>query len=114
MENTFKKGLILGGLLAAMATLGFAMTKGGRELTDELQKDLKTLVKNLKKELNNLQDVTKETFDNLVTTIVDKYAEQKKLASDAKRKLITTLQAKWYEMEREYLAAKEEEKEKNR
>ena len=49
MENKFKKGLILGGLLAVAAAVGFAMTKEGQGLTEELHKDLKTLAKHLKK-----------------------------------------------------------------
>jgi len=108
MENKFKKGLILGGLLAVGAVIGFAMTKEGKELTEDLQKDLKTLAKHLKKDLGDMEDVTKENFDELVNTAVKKYAEKKELATDAKELLIKTLQAKWHEMEAEYLAAKDE------
>ncbi len=108
MENTFKKGLILGGLLAAAATLGFAISKPGQELTEKLQKDLKALAKQLKKNLHQLQDVTKEKFDELVTTIVEEYAKQKKLAEASKKSLVAALQAKWHEMEKEYLSEKDE------
>jgi len=109
MENTFKKGLILGGLLAAAAALGFAMSQEGQELTEELQKDLKTLAKQLKKNLHHLHDVTKDSFDELVATVVEEYAKKKELAGDAKKALTTALQAKWHEMEAEYLSDKEEE-----
>ena len=71
MENKFKKGLILGGLLAAGAAIGFAMSKGGHELTEELQKNLKALSKRLKKNLNKLQDIDKKSFNELVNTVVD-------------------------------------------
>lgn len=108
MENKFKKGLILGGLLAAAATLGFAMSKQGQELTEELQKDLKTLAKHLKKDLHRLQDVTKEKFDELATTVVEEYSKKKELAGDAKKSLVTALKTKWNEMEEEYLAEKAE------
>ena len=39
MENKFKKGLILGGLLATVAAIGLAMTKTekGKEVTKDLQ-----------------------------------------------------------------------------
>lgn len=104
MENKFKKGLILGGLLTVGAVVGFAMTKEGQELTEELQKDLKALAKNLKKNLHQLEDVTKDNFNELVDSLVEEYAKKKKLASDAKEQLITALQAKWHEMEKEYLA----------
>jgi gas vesicle protein len=112
MENIFKKGLILGGLLAVGSAIGFAMTKEGQELTEELQKDLKVLAKHLKKNLHQMKDVTKESFDGLVTATVEEFAKKKELASDAKKALITALQAKWHEMEEEYLAEKDEEKTK--
>lgn len=103
MDNKFKKGLILGGLLAAGAAIGFAMTDKGQELTEDLQKDLKDLSKRLKKNLHNLEDVTKEKFDELVASVVEQYAKKKELAIDAKDKLVNALKAKWHEMEKEYL-----------
>lgn len=112
MENKFKKGLILGGLLAAGAALGFAMSKEGKALTEELQKDCKVLAKHLKKNLHKLEDVNKESFDTLVATVVSEYAKKKELADDAKKALINALQSKWHEMEEEYLNEKDEEKAK--
>jgi gas vesicle protein len=112
MKNTFKKGLILGGLLSVGAAIGFAMSKGGQELTEELQKDLKALAKHLKKNLHQMEDVTKEGFGDLVTGIVEEYAKKKELAIDAKNTLIKALQSKWHEMEEEYLAEKDGEKTK--
>ncbi len=107
MENKFKKGLILGGILAVAAAVGFAMTKEGQQLTEELQKDLKTLAKNLEKSLHKIEDVTKDSFNELVVAIVEKYAEKKELANDAKKALVQALQAKWHEMEEQYLAMKD-------
>lgn len=104
MENKFKKGLILGGLLAVGAAVGFAMTKEEPGLTEELQKDLKTLSKHLKANLHQLEDINKEKFDDLTMAVVNEYAKKKELASDVKKTLITALQAKWHEMEKEYLA----------
>lgn len=112
MENKFKKGLILGGLLAAGAVLGFLNSKEGKELTEDLQKDLKVLAKHLKKSLHKLEDVTKESFDELAAATVEEYAKNKELANDVKETLTTALQAKWQEMEDEYLAEKDEEKTK--
>lgn len=109
MENKFKKGLILGGLLAVGAAIGFALTKPGQELSEELQKDLKTLAKHLKKGLHNLEDVTKESFDTLVATVVEEYAKKKEMASDAKKALVNALEEKWQEMEAEYRAEQDEE-----
>lgn len=102
MKNKFKKGLILGGILAAAAAVGFALTKEGQQLTEELQKDLKPLYKQLKKSLHRLEDVTKESFDKMAEIVVEEYVEKKELASDAKKALLVALQAKWHEMEEEY------------
>ncbi len=112
MENKFKKGLILGGILAAVAAVGFVINKSkeGQQLTEELQKDLKTLAKDVRKSLNKLEDVTKEDYKELVNTIVEDYTQKKELVNDAKNVLITSLQAMWQEMEEEYLADKEDEK----
>lgn len=106
MKNTFKKGMILGGILAAGAAIGFAMTKGGKELGEDLQKDLKAIAKHLKKALHELEDVTKEKYDALVETVVDEYTKDKKLAIEAKNDLVHALKDKWHEMEEEYLADK--------
>lgn len=103
MENKFKKGLILGSLLALGAAAGFAMSSAGQELTEELQKDLKALAKRLKKDLNKLEDITKEGFDELAATVVEEYSQTKELAVGEKASLINALQAKWHEMEAEYL-----------
>jgi gas vesicle protein len=110
MENKFKKGLILGGLLAIGAALGFALTEEGQELIEELKKDLKTLAKHLKKNLGELEDVTKENFNDLVNKVVGEYAKKHELADEAKKSLTSALQAKWHEMEEEYLAEKDGEK----
>ena len=109
MENRFKKGLILGGILAAVAgaVAGFAMTKEGQELTEELQKDLAVLAKHLRKNLHQLEDVTKEGFDQAVTTVVEEYAKKKDLAMETKDALIKALESKWHEMEAEYSSDKE-------
>lgn len=109
MENKFKKGLILGGLLAAGAALGFSMSHEGQELTDELQKDLKNLSKQLKKSLHQMEDVSKKGFDELVNKIVEEYAKKKELANDAKKILISALEKSWHEMEEEYMAEKDKE-----
>jgi gas vesicle protein len=108
MENKFKKGLILGGLLAVGAAVGMVMSKDRKGLTEELQQDLKVLAKHLKKNLHQLEDVTKEKFNELVITVVDEYAKKKELAIDAKKTLIDVLQSEWQEMDKEYLAEQDE------
>lgn len=107
MKNVFKKGMILGGLLSALALVGLASTKKGQELTEDLKKELKPLVKQLKKSLHGMEDVSKEAFDELSAKIVAEYAEKKTMAEDAKQALTSALQETWNHMEDLY---KEEDK----
>lgn len=107
MSHIFKKGLILGGLLAVGAAIGFAMTDEGQQFSEDVQKDLKTLAKQLKKRLHTLEDITKENFDELVTNVVDEFAKQKELTEDVKKTFIKSLKAMWHEMEALALAEKD-------
>lgn len=108
MENKFKKGLILGGLLAVGAAVGFAMTKEGQDLTEELKKDLAGLAKKLQKQLHHLEDVSKDKFDELVGLAVDEYSAKKEMAEDMKKIFVTSLQNMWHDMEAEYNSSKED------
>lgn len=101
MGSKFKSGLLLSGLLAAGAAVGFALSKSGGTLTKELQADLKILTKNLKKNVDAMQDVTKENFHEVVEQVVEENAKKMKLASAAKKKLVVALQGMWEEVEQE-------------
>ena len=62
MDNKFAKGLLIGGLLAAGAWVGLTSTKKGKQLTEDLQKDLKNITKELKKKLEDLNGNVELTF----------------------------------------------------
>lgn len=108
MDNKFKKGLILGGLLTAIV-VGLTTTERGRKITEEFQKESKMLAGRMKKRLAELEDVTKENFEDLVDLIVNEYAEKKGLAADARDSIIISLKEKWREMEEEYISDKDKE-----
>ncbi len=108
MGSLFKKGLILGGLLAVGAAVGLMMTDEGQQLSEDVKKDLQTLAKKLKKRLHTLEDITEESFNELVSTIVDEFAKQNEIAEDIKATLTKSLKAMWSEMEAVALAEKEE------
>lgn len=103
MENKFKKGLILGGLLSIAAAVGIFMNKEGSTLSKDLQQNLKDLAKHLKKNLHQLEDITKESYDALVADVIEEFAMKKIIANDSKKSLTSSLQAMWKEMEIEYL-----------
>lgn len=102
MKNVFKKGLILGGLLLVGSYIGRAMSKKDHVFTEEMETELKSLSKNIRKKLGEMDDITKDSFNNIVDAVVNEYAEKKALAEDIKDSFITELQKKWSEMEEEY------------
>lgn len=108
MPNIFKKGLILGGLLAVGAAVGFALSDKGQELTEDIQKDLKTLAKKLKKRLSTLEDITEDSFNELVAAVVGEFAKQHDLLDDVKSTLSKSLKSMWKEMEALAIAEKED------
>lgn len=109
MENKFKKGLILGGLLGVASLVGLAIKKfRTQDLTEEMQSDLKDLSKKLKKKLSEMEDITKEEFTKMVNAVVDEYSNKKTMAEEAKNLLMAVLLDKWQEMEEAYKAEKGE------
>jgi gas vesicle protein len=98
----------LGGLLAVGAAVGLMMTDEGQQLSEDVKKDLQTLAKKLKKRLHTLEDITEDSFNDLVSTIVDEFAKQNQIAEDVKATLTKSLKAMWSEMEAVALAEKEE------
>lgn len=109
MKNVFKKGLILGGLLSAAALVGFATSPKGQEMAEDMKKELKPLVKQLKKSLHGVEDITKETFNELSAQIVAEYAKTKALAEEKKQALTLALQDTWNQMEQAYKSELEDE-----
>ncbi len=115
MENKFKKGIVLGGILAAAGIVfGLTRTKKGQELTEEMQADLKALAKKLKKQLGQLEDITKEKYEEVVEQVTEVYAKKKELAVDAKDTLMNALKEKWGEAEEEYENDDDEEEGKKK
>jgi gas vesicle protein len=98
MENKFTKGLILGGVLMAAAVAIFATSKEGKELSKKLKEDVKQMSIHMKDNFGKLRDVSKEDFDELVTTLVDEYAKKKELGDESKKKIVNLLKSKWNEV----------------
>ena len=102
MENKFWKGLILGGILAVATVIGVSMSsKEWKEISADLNEDLKSIVNKLKKNLHKLEDVTKVDYYKLVWTLVDDFSKTKEISKEAKDSLISALNNKWNEMEEE-------------
>lgn len=103
MENKFKKGLLLGGLLSIASIVGYVIKKHHHsDLTEEVQAELKDLTKQVKKKIASLEDITKNQFTDVVNKVVDEYAKKKALAEEIKIVLMAVLLEKWEEMEEAY------------
>lgn len=111
MENKFKKGLLLGGILGVASIIGYVVKKHGPEITEEIQDELKTISKKVKKKLMEMEDVSKEKFSEMVQQVTEEYGEKKHLPEKIKELVKTMVLEKWTEMEHAYKAEHEDEKE---
>ena len=102
MENKFRKGIILGGLLTLATIIGVVINNDWKEISDDLKEDFKSIVMKLKKSLHKLEDVTKEDYSKIVNTVVEEYSKTKEITKESKDSLISALNNKWNEMEEEY------------
>ncbi len=109
MENRFKKGLLLGALLAGVAVAGLLKTQAGQDLAEDLKEDAKKIGRKVKRRLADLEDVTRDKYDEIVEKVVEEYTKTKELAADAKKQLVGALRKKWDEVEKEYEDAKDED-----
>jgi ElaB/YqjD/DUF883 family membrane-anchored ribosome-binding protein len=101
MDNKFRKGVILGGLLATAALVGITITRKKTVLDKDLQADLKNLVKTVKKNLADMEDITRDKYNEIVEKAVAEYSKKRKMAKEAQMNLMEALQEKWDEMEEE-------------
>jgi len=108
MENKFKKGIILGGILTTAAFIGIAMARKKTELDEDIQADFKILVKIIKKNLSKLEDITQDKYNEIVEEAVAKYSEKKEMVKEAQKRLLEVLREKWNEAEEESIKIIEE------
>lgn len=101
MKNKFKKGLFFGSLLTIAAAIGISVGKEEKALSEEMKTELSNLSKQLQKKLKEMDSITKESFNKLVTVVVDDYAEKKSLTKDVKDILLAELHKKWDEVEKD-------------
>jgi gas vesicle protein len=95
---TFKKGLLLGGLVGG-TIVGLLMTEKGRMLRRNLQTDIQELAKQIQARAKEFGDTTHEMYDELVDTAVDEYAKRKDMAVEMKDIVVRELKRKWWEFQ---------------
>ncbi len=101
--GTFKRGLVLGGIIGAgLAWLN--LSKRGRELRDQLLDHAATVYEDIKKEVlssDTWKTITKSKYYRLVEESVDKYAIKTGLADSVKDTLAKILRGQWRAIELE-------------
>jgi gas vesicle protein len=96
----FKKGLVVGGLVAGILTW-LNVSPKGKEYRDKLLSHIEPLFNELKESLKQLEGPTREMYDALVERAVEEYALKKEIAVDVKNNLVKELKKKWKELEKE-------------
>ncbi len=102
MDNTFKKGLLVGGIVSAVL-LAFSQSKKGQELKERLKTNIEEVYGELEKKMQDLGESTKEVYDRAVEAVVTAYSEKKNLADDAKEYLSKELKDRWNDVQLFYL-----------
>ncbi len=98
--GTFKKGIVLGGLVGA-ALMWLNATPKGKELRSKILAHLEPLYNQLKESLMQLEGPTREMYDALVERAVEEYGNKKELAMDVKDQLARQLKKRWKDLAKE-------------
>lgn len=98
--GTFKKGLVLGGLLGA-TLMWLNLSPKGKEMKAKIMEHVDALYNQLRESLKQLEGPTREMYDALVERAVEEYAAKKEMAVDMKNALVKELKRRWWNLEKE-------------
>ncbi len=96
----FLKGAAIGAILASVATLLIA-PKSGKKTRSDVQKLVNSLSKKMSKQIATLSDISKDTYEELVTKAVKEYTKGKKVGKDFIEDVTSVLKQNWKEIEKE-------------
>ncbi len=99
-DNHFLRGAAIGALLASVATLLLA-PKSGKKTRADVQKLVSSLTKRLSKQLDQLTEVSKEAYDELVGKTVAEYARGKRLTKEFIDEVTGILKGSWKDIQKE-------------
>lgn len=93
----------VGAGLAAGAALGLALglflqSRKGKELTKDAQKNAKMLQKQVMKKLANVEDISKEKYEEVVDQVLSFYEKGKDVAKKEMPEVRTYLMGRWKEI----------------
>jgi gas vesicle protein len=101
--NSKKTASRVGAGLAAGAALGLALglflqSRKGKALTKDAQKNAKLLQKQVMKKLANVEDITKEKYEEVVDQVLGFYEKGKDVATKELPEVRSYLMGRWKEI----------------
>ncbi len=95
-KNLFKAllaGLAIGGILGVLLA-----PKSGKQVRQDLRKAYKATSKDIAKRINNIEDISKSKYDQVVEAVVNEYKKLDPMTQEQVESLKSTLQNKWSEI----------------
>lgn len=93
-------GMLIGAAVGVAAAV-FLQSKKGKELTKDLQKKIAALQKKISRELEDVQEMTKEGYEELVDRIVEYYVKTKDIAKKEIPEVKKSLMGSWKTVEKQ-------------
>lgn len=95
-KNLFKgllAGLAIGGILGVLLA-----PKSGKQVRQDLRKAYKATSKDIAKRINNIEDISKSKYDQVVEAVINEYKKLDPMTKEQIESLKATLQNKWSEI----------------
>jgi len=95
-KNLFKAllaGLAIGGILGVLLA-----PKSGKQVRQDLRKAYKATSKDIAKRINNIEDISKSKYDQVVEAVINEYKKLDPMTQEQIESLKAKLQNKWSEI----------------
>jgi gas vesicle protein len=95
-KNLFKgllAGLAIGGILGVLLA-----PKSGKQVRQDLRKAYKATSKDIAKRLDNIEDISKSKYDQVVEAVINEYKKLDPMTKEQIESLKATLTNKWSEI----------------
>lgn len=95
-KNLFKgllAGLAIGGILGVLLA-----PKSGKQVRQDLRKAYKATSKDIAKRINNIEDISKSKYDQVVEAVINEYKKLDPMTKEQIESLKATLTNKWSEI----------------
>jgi gas vesicle protein len=93
-------GMLIGAAIG-VASAVFLQSKKGKELTKDLQKKVAALQKKIMKELEDVEDMTKEKYEQLVDRVVEHYVKTQEIVKKEIPEVKKSLMGAWKTVEKQ-------------